>query len=105
MANSEEASSQEDESLTEKSMEPVVMFHSTGTKMHNNCCKSLYQRRKLKNKGAIVVIIWNYLVTSLVNYLVNYASDYKPCACAKFNSLNCLCPHNLLINLLIVAQD
>ena len=78
MANSEEASSQEDESLTEKSMEPVVMFHSTGTKMHNNCCKSLYQRRKLKNKGAIVVIIWNYLVTSLVHYLASYASDYKP---------------------------
>ena len=46
--------------------------------MHNNCCKFLYQRRKLKNKGAIVVIVWNYLVTSLVSYLINYASDYKP---------------------------
>ena len=78
MANLKEASSQEDESLTDKSMEPVVAFHSRGTKMHNNCCKSLYQRRKLKNKGAIVVIVWNYLVTSLANYLVNYASDYKP---------------------------
>ena len=78
MANLKEASSQEDESLTDKSMEPVVSFYSRGTKMHNNCFKSLYQRRKLKNKGAIVVIIWNYLVTSLVNYHVNYASDYKP---------------------------
>ena len=80
MANLKEASSQEDESLidTGKSMEPVVAFHSRETKMHSNCCKSLYQRRKLKNKGAIVVIIWNYLVTSLANYLANYASDYKP---------------------------
>ena len=78
MVNIKEASSQEDESLTDKSMELVVALHSRGTKMHNNCCKSLYQRRKLKNKGAIVVIVWNYLVTSLANYLVNYASDYKP---------------------------
>ena len=46
--------------------------------MHNNCCKSLYQRRKLKNKGAIVVIIWNYLVTSLAFYPASHASDYKP---------------------------
>ena len=65
MVNIKEASSQEDESLTDKSMELVVALHSRGTKMHNNCFKSLYQRRKLKNKGAIVVIIWNYLVTSL----------------------------------------
>ena len=57
MVNLKEASSQEDESLTDKSMEPVVAFHSRGTKMHNNCCKFLCQRRKLKNKGAIVVII------------------------------------------------
>ena len=79
MANLNEANNQEDESLIDESMEPVVMFHtSRGTKMHTNCCKFLYQRRKLKNKGAIVVIVWNYLVTSLVNYLINYASDYKP---------------------------
>ena len=78
MANLKEASSQEDESLIDKSMEPVVAFHSREIKMHSNCCKSLYQRRKLKNKGAIVVIIWNYLVTSLAFYLANYASDYKP---------------------------
>ena len=85
MANLKEASSQEDESLIDKSMEPVVMFHSTGTKMHNNCWKSLYQRRKLKNKGAIVVIVWNYLVTSLAFYLTNYVSDYKPyCIACSF---------------------
>jgi peptide/histidine transporter 3/4 len=73
-----EASSLENESLTDKSMEPVVAFHSTGTKMHNTCCKSLYQKRKLKNKGAIVVIVWNFLVSNLAFYLANHASDYKP---------------------------
>ena len=77
MANLKEASSQKDESLPDKAMEPVVAFYSRGTKMHNNCCKSLYQRRKLKNKGAIVVIMWNYLVTSLAFYLAIHASDYK----------------------------
>ena len=78
MKNLKKASSQENESLIDKSMEPAVTFHRTGTKMHNNFCKSLYQRRKLKNKGAIVVIIWNYLVTSLAFYLANHASDNKP---------------------------
>ena len=38
MANLKEASSQEDESLTEKSMEPVVLFHSTGTKNDVYAC-------------------------------------------------------------------
>ena len=76
MANLKQASSHE--SLIDKPMEPVVAFDSRGTKIHNNCCKSLYQRRKLKNKGAIVVIIWNYLVTSLAFYLATRTSDYKP---------------------------
>ena len=73
-----ESSRQENESLTVKSMEPVVVFHSTRTKNHSTCCKSFYQRRKLKNKGAIVVIVWNYLVTSLVFYLATRVPDYTP---------------------------
>ena len=65
------------ESLTDKSLEPVVMFH-TKIGEFNTCCKTLYQRRKLKNKGAIVVIIWNYLVTSLAFYLALGVSNYEP---------------------------
>ena len=65
------------ESLTGKSLEPVVMFH-TKIGEFNTCCKTLYQRRKLKNKGAIVVIIWNYLVTSLAFYLALGVSNYEP---------------------------
>ena len=58
-------------------MEPVVMYSSTKPKMLNTYCKSFYRIRKLKNKGAIVVIIWNYLVTSLPFYFT-HVSDYKP---------------------------
>ena len=58
-------------------MEPVVIYSSTKPKLLNTYCKSFYRIRKLKNKGAIVVIIWNYLVTSLPFYLT-HVSDYKP---------------------------
>ena len=33
------------------------------------CCKPSYQIRKLKNKGAIMILIWNFLVVSVFNYL------------------------------------
>ena len=33
------------------------------------CCKPKYQPRKLKNKGAILVLVWNFLVTSVYYYL------------------------------------
>ena len=71
-----ESSRQENESITVKSMEPVVVFHSTRTKNHSTCYKSFYQRRKLKNKGAIAVIVWNHLVTSLTFYLATRVPDY-----------------------------
>ena len=35
------------------------------------CCKPIYQMRKLKNKGAVVVIVWNFLVASVYNYLIS----------------------------------
>ena len=33
------------------------------------CCKPKYQPRKLKNKGAILVLVWNILVTTVYYYL------------------------------------
>ena len=33
------------------------------------CCKPKYQPRKLKNKGAILVLVWNFLVTTVYYYL------------------------------------
>ena len=36
-------------------------------------CKPTYQMRKLRNKGAILVLIWSYLVMSVFIYLYSYA--------------------------------
>ena len=33
------------------------------------CCKPKYQPRKLKNKGAILVLVWSFLVTTVLYYL------------------------------------
>ena len=33
------------------------------------CCKPKYQPRKLKNKGAILVLVWNFFVTTVLYYL------------------------------------
>ena len=33
--------------------------------------KVTYQMRKVKNKGTILVLVWSFLVSSLLNYLIN----------------------------------
>ena len=45
------------------------------------CCKPKYQPRKLKNKGAILVLVWSFLVTTVFYYLY-YKSfeDYNNCS-------------------------
>ena len=35
------------------------------------CCRISYQMRKLKNKGAILVLVWSFMVMSVLNYLAN----------------------------------
>ena len=40
------------------------------------CCKPTSQMRKLRNKGAILVLVWNYLLVNVSHYLV--VSIYKP---------------------------
>ena len=40
------------------------------------CCKPTYQMRKLRNKGAILVLVWNFLLANVSHYLV--VSVYKP---------------------------
>ncbi len=39
------------------------------------CCRVSYRTRKLKNKGAILVLVWNFLVMSVFNYLLTYYQD------------------------------
>ena len=34
------------------------------------CCKSAYKLRKLKNKGALLVLVWNFLIVSLFYYIM-----------------------------------
>ena len=38
-------------------------------------CKPTYRMRRLKNKGAIMVLIWNYLVTSVFHF-INRMKNY-----------------------------
>ena len=50
------------------------------------CCKPKYQPRKLKNKGAILILVWNFLVTTAFYYM-QYKSfeDYSNCSlCNQF---------------------
>ena len=35
------------------------------------CCRVTYQMRNLKAKGAILVLVWNFLVMSAFNYLLD----------------------------------
>ncbi len=39
-------------------------------------CKLAYRIRKLKNKGAIVVLIWNFFIASVLNYLTTSVAPY-----------------------------
>ena len=36
------------------------------------CCKPTYKLRRVKNKGAILVLVWNYLITSVFHSLSLY---------------------------------
>ena len=40
------------------------------------CCKPKYQPRKLKNKGAILVLVWNFFATTVFYYL--YSKSVTP---------------------------
>ncbi len=71
-----EHSRQVNELLTAKSMDHVLLYHCTRTKLLDTCCKYSYQIRKLKNKGALIVLIWSYLVTSLFYYLAIHVSEF-----------------------------
>ncbi len=72
-----EHSRQVNELLTAKSMDHVLLYHCTRTKLLDTCCKYSYQIRKLENKGALIVLIWSYLVTSLFYYLATHVSEFN----------------------------
>ena len=41
---------------------------STARKPPTTCCKSSYHIRRLKNKGAILTLVWSLLITGVVNF-------------------------------------
>ena len=45
----------------------------TPNKQPSPCCKSSYRIRKLKNKGAILILLWSLLVTGTINF--SYTQD------------------------------
>ena len=75
------------ESLTAaKSMDHVLLYHCKRTTDRKSldikfsCCKSSYQIRKVRNKGALIVLIWNYLATTLFYFLASHVPkfDHRP---------------------------
>ena len=61
------------------SLEDITLLHpgnSTVNKKHlKSCCKPVYRPRRVKNKGALLVLVWNFLTMS-VFYLINdYLSE------------------------------
>ena len=45
---------------------------TTFTEQRVSCCKPNYQIRKLRNKGAIVLLVWNFLLINVSHYLIVY---------------------------------
>ena len=42
------------------------------------CCRPSYQMRRVKNKGAILILVWNHLVLSVFCYLNLYPHTFRP---------------------------
>ena len=61
------------------SMEHVLLLRSRPIDIEQlkACCKPTYQIRKLRNRGAILVLVWNYLVISLFYYVTTYAASQQ----------------------------
>ena len=68
------------DSESSKSMEQVLLLSgrlSITKQQLNTCCNPTCQIRKLKNKRAILVLVWNYLVISTYYYLSVYAPHHS----------------------------
>ncbi|MCG8625205.1 MAG: hypothetical protein MJE68_24805, partial [Proteobacteria bacterium] len=66
------------ESVTANSMDHVLLYRRIRTKpLDISCCKSFYQIRKLKNKGALIVLVWNYLISALFYYLASHVPQVQ----------------------------
>ncbi len=68
------------ESVSEsESLENILQLsnrpYSAGNRL-KMCCRPSYRIRKLKNKGAILLLVWNYLVLSVFYYHTVYPNKF-----------------------------
>ena len=57
-------------------LQPSNRSYSAGTNRLKMCCSPTYQVRRLRNKAAILILVWNYLGLSVLNYLSLYPYIY-----------------------------
>ena len=64
-----------DSESSSTSMDYILQSRSEAitNKQLNKYCRPAYKTRKLKNKGALLVLVWNFLIMSLFYYLYNTA--------------------------------
>ena len=58
---------------THELMEQISLLSGPSSRKQSKiCCEPTYQLRKLNNKGAIIVITWNFLAASVYSYLMTF---------------------------------
>ena len=71
-----------DSSSLPESMENILLLskrsHESPRERLNTCCRPTYRIRKLKNKGAILILVPNFLVTGVFYYLSMYPHKFRP---------------------------
>ena len=60
---------------TDQSEEQTSLLSESLIKRQCNC-KPTYRVRKLKNKGAIIVFVWNFFIASVFNHLMAFIVPY-----------------------------
>ena len=60
---------------TDQSEEQTSLLSESLIKRQCNC-KPTYRVRKLKNKGAIIVFVWNFFIASVFNHLMAFVVPY-----------------------------
>jgi peptide/histidine transporter 3/4 len=51
-------------------LDDILESRITINRQLRGCCKSTYKLRKLKNRGALLVLVWNFLIMSLFYYIM-----------------------------------
>ncbi len=64
-----------------ESMEDILQLSTRSYSARDRlkmCCRPTYQARKLKNNGALLILVWNCLVMSAFYYLSIYRPTFHP---------------------------